>query len=52
MNNLASVVKNINRLKEAEILYREALTFRKAILFKNHPDIEASINNLDGVLRV
>jgi hypothetical protein len=27
MNNLASVLENLNQLKEAEVLYREALNF-------------------------
>jgi tetratricopeptide (TPR) repeat protein len=50
MNNLAGVLYSLNQLKEAEILYREALNFRKANLLPNHPDIGTSMNNLAVVL--
>ena len=50
MNNLALVLLNLNRLKEAEELFREALIFRKANLLPNNPDIGTSMYNLAGVL--
>ncbi len=50
MNNLALVLHSLNRLKQAEELYRETLNFRKANLLPNHPDIGTSMNNLAGVL--
>jgi hypothetical protein len=31
MNNLAHVLESLNQLKEAEVLYKEALNFLKAI---------------------
>ncbi len=37
-------------MKEAEVLHREALNFRKANLLPNHPDIGTSMNNLARVL--
>ncbi len=50
MNNLAAVLEKLNRLKQSEELYREALIFRKANLKPNHPDIGTSMNNLAYVL--
>jgi hypothetical protein len=50
MNNLAIVLQSLNRLNEAEELFREALNFRKANLLPNHPDIGESMNNLAFVL--
>ncbi len=50
MNNLAHVLKSLNQLKESEVLYREALNFRKAKLLPNNPDIGDSMNNLASVL--
>ncbi len=50
MNDLAGVLSSLNQLKEAEVLYREALNFRKANLLPNHPHIGNSMNNLAGVL--
>jgi hypothetical protein len=50
MNNLAFVLRDVNRLKEAEVLFKEALDFRKANLMPNHPDIGTSMNNLARVL--
>jgi hypothetical protein len=35
-----------HQLKEAEILYREALDIRIKNLSPNHPDISTSVNNL------
>ncbi len=35
MNNLAGVLKMLNRLNEAEVIYRRALNFRKADNFPN-----------------
>jgi hypothetical protein len=51
MNNLADVLHSLNRLKEAEVLYQEALNFRKANLLPNHPDIGISMSNLAMVLQ-
>ncbi len=50
MNNLANTLENLNRLKEAEELYREALNFRLTYLLPNHPDIGCSMNGLASVL--
>jgi tetratricopeptide (TPR) repeat protein len=51
MNNLADVLQSLNRLKEAEELYRKALNFRIENLLPNHPNIGNSLNNLAGVLK-
>jgi tetratricopeptide (TPR) repeat protein len=51
MNNLADVLKRLNKLREAEALYRDALNFRKANLKPNHPDIRNSLNNVAIVLQ-
>jgi tetratricopeptide (TPR) repeat protein len=50
MNNLAYFLFKLNKLKEAEVLSRETLKFRKNNLLPNHPDIGYSMNNLAGVL--
>jgi hypothetical protein len=50
MNNLARVLYRLNKLKEAEVLLREALNFRKDNLLPNHPDIGTSMNDLAVVL--
>ncbi len=50
MNNLAIVLRKLNRLKESEELCREALNFRKANLLPNDPRIGASMNGLAEVL--
>ncbi len=50
INNLAVVLESLNQLKEAEVLYREALNFSKANLLPNHPRIGTSMNNLAGFL--
>ena len=50
MNNLATVLLSLKKLKEAEVLYREALNFFNANLSPNHPDIGMCMNNLAGVL--
>jgi hypothetical protein len=50
MTYLARVLQDLNRLKEAEELFREALNFYKANLLPNHPDIGTSMNNLAVVL--
>ena len=50
MNNLALVLFSLNRLKEAEEFFREALIYNKANLLPNHPDIGTSMNNLAFVL--
>jgi hypothetical protein len=39
MNNLAEVLKSLNRLKEAEEFYQNALNFRKTYQLPYHPDI-------------
>ncbi len=46
MNNLASVLESLNRLKYSEELYRESLDFRKANLLPNHPDIGINMSDL------
>jgi hypothetical protein len=51
MNNLASVLQKLNRLKESEELFRDTLEIRKLNLLPNDPDIGASMINLASVLR-
>jgi hypothetical protein len=51
MNNLANVLRDLNRLKEAEELHRESLRIRRANLEPNHQFIRASANNLASVLQ-
>ncbi len=50
MTNLAIVLQDLNRKKEAEELLREALKFNKANLLPNHPDIGTSMTYLARVL--
>ncbi len=52
MNDLAEVIKNLNRLKESEELFRKALKFRKENLSPNNPDIGTSMNGLTGILKI
>jgi tetratricopeptide (TPR) repeat protein len=51
MNDLVSVLCQLNKLKEAEELSREALNFNKANLQPNDPSIGESMNNLACVLK-
>ena len=46
MDILASVLKSLNRLKEAEELYSEALNFFTANPLQDHAVIGNSMNNL------
>ena len=50
MNGLAEVLESLNQFKEAEVLFREALNFRRSNLLPNYPDIGTSMNNLASVL--
>ncbi len=50
MNNLGYVFCKLNRLKEAEELFREALNLSKANLLPNHPVIGNCMCNLAVVL--
>jgi hypothetical protein len=50
MSNLGNILKNLNKLEEAENIQSKCLDIRKKILPKNHPDICSSMNNLGGIL--
>jgi hypothetical protein len=50
MNNLAEALCSLNRLNEAQDLYRDALEFRIINLSPDHPDIGTSMNNLAVLL--
>ena len=50
MNSLGEVLLYLNRTKEAEILFRATLIFKKANLSPNHPNIGTIMSNLGGAL--
>ncbi len=51
MNNLAKVLKNLNKLYQSENLYRDLLRFQKINIQANDPNIGNSLNNLAEVLK-
>ncbi len=51
LNNLASLLKDTNRLSEAEPLTRRALEIREQSLGPDHPDVAGSLNNLASLLK-
>jgi Flp pilus assembly protein TadD len=50
MNNLASVLDNQGKYKEAEAITRQTLAQREKVLGPEHPDTLTSMNNLASVL--
>ena len=50
LNNLASSLLYLDRLEEAEPLFREALEIRQAKLGQNHPYVANTMNNLGRLL--
>jgi hypothetical protein len=50
MNGLAGVLLSLNRLKNSEELYKEALNFRKSNLLPHDPRIGSSMYGLAFVL--
>jgi tetratricopeptide (TPR) repeat protein len=51
LNNLAGLLENLNRLEEAETLYRRAQIIFEKNLDADHPDVGTSLNNLAQVLK-
>ena len=51
LNNLAELLRDINRLSEAEPLYRRALAIDEASYGPDHPNVAIRLNNLAGLLR-
>ena len=51
LNNLAVLLKSINRLAEAEPLYRWALSILEKSLGHGHPRVATALNNLAELLR-
>jgi tetratricopeptide (TPR) repeat protein len=51
MNNLALVLRNQGKYKEAETMHRQELELSEKVLGKEHPDTLTSMNNLAEVLR-
>ena len=52
MTNLAELLREAGHYAEAEPLYREALTIRKAALGRTHISTAESLNNLAVLLHV
>jgi hypothetical protein len=51
LNNLASLLRAINRLAEGEPLYRRALAIYEKSFGPNHPNVATGLNNLALLLR-
>ncbi|MFZ4381404.1 MAG: tetratricopeptide repeat protein [Sandarakinorhabdus sp.] len=51
LNNLAGLLRDTNRLAEAEPMFRRALTITEASLGSDHPDVAIRLNNLAGLLQ-
>jgi hypothetical protein len=49
--NLADVLSNRGKYKEAEEMHRQSLGLRETVLGKEHPSTLTSTNNLASVLR-
>jgi Flp pilus assembly protein TadD len=49
-NNLATVLRDLGRLEEAEVEHRAVLEIRRRVLGEEHPDTLTSRNNLASVL--
>ena len=50
MNNLASVLSDQGKYKQAEEMHRQVLRLKETALGKEHPPTLASMNNLASVL--
>lgn len=44
LNNLAGLLRDTNRLAEAESLYERALAIREKVLGAEHPTVATSLN--------
>jgi tetratricopeptide (TPR) repeat protein len=51
LNNLAQLLKDINRLSEAEPLMRRALAIDEKSLGHEHPSVARDLNNLANLLQ-
>ena len=51
LNNLASVLRDMGRLDEAEALFGQALEIDNRVLGPDHPSVSNRLNNLASVLR-
>src|SRR5689334_5735917 len=51
LNNLATLLKDTNRVGEAEPLMRRALAITEASLGPDHPDVATRLNNLARLLQ-
>ena len=51
LNNLAGLLRDTNRLAEAEPLYRRALAITEKSFDPDHPNVATNLNNLAGLLR-
>jgi tetratricopeptide (TPR) repeat protein len=51
LNNLAPLLRNTNRLSEAEPIYRRALAIFEASYGPDHPAVATNLNNLAELLR-
>lgn len=49
LNNLAAVLKELNRYTDAEPLYQRAAALNEKILGPAHPEVAKSMNNLAGL---
>ncbi|KAF5126289.1 Kinesin light chain 1 [Metarhizium anisopliae] len=50
MNNLADMLSNLGKYKDAKQMHRQALQLREKVLGRKHPDTLSSIGNLALVL--
>ena len=51
LNNLAGLLRDTNRLAEAEPLYRRALAIDEKSFGPDHPNVATGLNNLAVLLR-
>ena len=51
LNNLAELLRDTNRLAEAEPLYRRALAIDEASFGPDHPEVARGLNNLALLLK-
>ncbi|MEX2596345.1 MAG: tetratricopeptide repeat protein, partial [Salibacteraceae bacterium] len=51
LNNLAMLLKNTNRLKEAEPLYERALKIDEKTYGRDHPNVAIRLNNIAMLLK-
>jgi tetratricopeptide (TPR) repeat protein len=50
LNNLAGLLRDTNRMAEAEPLYRRALTIDEKSFGPEHPNVATGLNNLAGLI--